>query len=322
MKRFLLRVLLGLFISLGIYSFSYGQQFAYSWLNQLEGSSQIEVLDIEEEASYVYVLGKFYGTVDFKASYTPGALTASTASGSLFFGLFFKDGGSAYYVRKIEGTTGTPTIYGTDLELAGSYVYVSGYFDGTVDFDPSPTTRTYTTYGSYDGFIGKYARYTGNWVWAQRIGGTSFDYVHGIAIDASDNVYAVGNFYGTCDFDPSGAIVNRVSNGSADLFMARYTSLGAFSWAVNYGDASYQSARDVEIDGSYMYVTGYGAGSISMVNNALGYTTVDSYGGYDPFFAKIGLATPFCYMLKNFGGTGNEYAFDMALDASGNIFIT
>ncbi|HRF19895.1 MAG TPA: SBBP repeat-containing protein, partial [Chitinophagaceae bacterium] len=76
----------------------------------------------------------------------------------------------------------------------------TGYFDGTVDFDPGAGTATWTSAGaSSDIFFAKYDA-SGNYVYARGLGGTSTDIGNGIAVDGSGNVYVVGEFQGTVDF--------------------------------------------------------------------------------------------------------------------------
>ena len=53
-------------------------------------------------------------------------------------------------------------------------VYVVGWFQDTVDFDPGPGTDIKTSMGSYDGFISKYDA-AGAYQWTKTIGGTGDD---------------------------------------------------------------------------------------------------------------------------------------------------
>ena len=61
---------------------------------------------------------------------------------------------------------------------------------------------------------------------------------HGIVVDASGNVYTVGQFYNTTDFDPGVGVYNLVSAGSADIFISKLDAAGNFVWAKSVGRTS------------------------------------------------------------------------------------
>src|SRR5674476_671097 len=98
---------------------------------------------------------------------------------------------------------------------ASGNVYTTGYFLGTVDFDPGAGTYNLTSAGGYDIFISKLDA-SGNFVWAKNMGGASDDRGTSIAVDASGNVYTTGSFRGTADFDPGAGTYNLTSAGSGD----------------------------------------------------------------------------------------------------------
>jgi hypothetical protein len=74
-------------------------------------------------------------------------------------------------------------------------VYTTGYFSGTVDFDPdSSGTFNLTSAGDGDVFISKLDG-LGNFVWVKGIGGTSLEEGLSIAIDSFGYVHLVGFYY-------------------------------------------------------------------------------------------------------------------------------
>src|SRR5262249_19078860 len=56
--------------------------------------------------------------------------------------------------------------------------------------------------------------------WAFAVGGTLGEQAKDMVADANGNVYVVGNFYGTGDFDPGSGTTNLTSAGSQDVFVA------------------------------------------------------------------------------------------------------
>ena len=90
------------------------------------------------------------------------------------------------------------SAYSVCLYNSGN-MYISGCFDGTVDFNPGSGTTLLSSNRFRDIFILKLDT-VGNFIWAKSIGGISSDYSYSISTDSSDNVYTTGNFGGTVDF--------------------------------------------------------------------------------------------------------------------------
>src|SRR5438552_1761288 len=88
---------------------------------------------------------------------------------------------------------GTSTEKGKSIAAdASGNAYVTGFFQGTVDFDPGPGVYTLTA-SSQNAFVTKFD-ITGTFLWAKSLGGPFGGSGNGITVDASGNVYTIGNF--------------------------------------------------------------------------------------------------------------------------------
>src|SRR5215831_10964256 len=126
-------------------------------------------------------------------------------------------------------------------------VYTTGYFNGTVDFDPGPGTFNLTAGGIPDMFISKLDA-AGNFIWARQMGGhDSLDMVLGvsIALDSSGNIYTTGVFGGIVDFDPGQCIYTlstayRIPDEGNPMacFVSKIDTAGKFVWAKKLGDGN------------------------------------------------------------------------------------
>ncbi|MBL4753319.1 MAG: SBBP repeat-containing protein, partial [Flavobacteriales bacterium] len=130
-------------------------------------------------------------------------------------------------------------------------MYITGFYDGTVDFDPGPSTFTMTTNGSSgDVFIQKLDA-NGNFIWAKSMGGTSAKLSRSITTDASGNVYITGYFESSVvDFDPGPGTFNLSSNGLKDVFIQKLDALGNFVWAKSMGGTSNDLSYSITTDAS------------------------------------------------------------------------
>jgi hypothetical protein len=112
------------------------------------------------------------------------------------------------------------------LDNSGNPVMV-GYFNGTTDFDPGvPVVNLSASGGQHDVFTVKLSA-AGNFLCAIRQGGPGTDFGIGLAIDIFDNVWTVGQFNGTADFDPTAGTFNLVSAGGGDVFASVVTTCTA-----------------------------------------------------------------------------------------------
>src|SRR5262249_25516325 len=130
-------------------------------------------------------------------------------------------------------------------------VYVTGYFQGTVDFDPSGGTANLTSAGGYDAFVAKYDA-NGNFVWADRFGGNSSvkDLGLGIFWDGAE-LCTTGQFGGTVDCAPSpGGTTNLTSAGMADAFVVKLNGNGDLVWARRLGGPGNDQGAAVTVDGA------------------------------------------------------------------------
>ena len=109
-------------------------------------------------------------------------------------------------------------------------VYVTGYFQDTVDFDPGPGVFNLKSNGSYDIFIQKLDA-DGNFIWAKQMRGDGA-FGTSIEIDTNGYMYCLGNFSGTVDFDPDTSILyGDVNNDTTADFSIQLTGVSVLEAA-------------------------------------------------------------------------------------------
>jgi hypothetical protein len=97
-------------------------------------------------------------------------------------------------------------------------VYTTGLFSNASDFDPGAGFFNLTSAGLQEVFVSKLDA-AGNFVWAKQMGGSSGDIGESIAVDAAGNVYTIGYFFFTADFDPGAGVFNLTPAGGYDIFV-------------------------------------------------------------------------------------------------------
>jgi hypothetical protein len=232
-----------------------------------------------DNASNVYITGSFSGyNVDFDPD--PNASNNINSNGGEDFFIAKYDGQGNHQWAFGIGAIGFDNGYGIDVD-ANSNVYVSGRFRSTnLDFDPSSATNAIGTNGAFDIFLAKYNT-NGNYQWAFNLGGADYDLGYALDVDNQSNVYLTGYFIGSnVDFDPDPNASNLLtSNGSTDIFVAKYRSNGAHEWAFNMGGTNADLGYGIVADeDDFVYVTGTYSG-----------TSVN----FDPFMDTMNLSTSF-----------------------------
>jgi uncharacterized protein (DUF2249 family) len=268
-----------------------------------------------DAAGNTYITGGFNGTIDFD----PGAGTQNltSAGSSDIFIAKYDASGNYVWAKNLAGTSEDVAL---NLSLDGSgNIFITGYFNNTVDFDPGPGTQNLTSAGGYEGFLAKYDA-DGNYIWAIKIGGSTNDYSYAVGVDALGNSYITGFFSTVADFDPGAAVVNLAASGGNDIFLAKYDAAGNYVWAKRMGGGSNDQSTYMAVDAAgSSYITGYFAGTVDFDPDA-GTANIASAGSNDIFMAKYDASGNYVW-AKRMGGVSLDDPYGIALDGTGNIYL-
>ncbi|MBP7810297.1 MAG: SBBP repeat-containing protein [Bacteroidia bacterium] len=92
-------------------------------------------------------------------------------------------------------------------------------------------------------------------------------------------------------------------------------------WAKKFGGSSDEYVKSVAVDATgNVYTSGYFKGTTDF-NPGTGTFTLTSAGNYDIFVSKLDAAGNFIW-AKKMGGTQDDMVFEMAIDATGNVYTT
>ncbi len=261
--------------------------------------------------------GKFQATVDFD----PSGATYNLISAGIddaFIASYSTDG-ELLWAAKF-GSTGYDYLEG--LVTMNGYLYATGYFQGTVDFDPGPDTYNLTATGPDAAFFLKLDT-DGNFIWAKSISGTSSIISFDIDVDSSGNVYAGGEWWSTCDFDPgTGTQTKTATNFSADAFLLKLDEDGNFAWVNIFKGTGDEWLKSIDLhDNGDIGIAGVfqvtldadpGAGIYNLVSN----------GVYDFFVCRINGADGTLIWAKSAGGATNDQLGQLDVAASGDYFLS
>jgi len=289
----------------------------FVWVHKFGGTSFDMGLDINEDGfGNVYVTGSFRGTVDFD----PGPSVNNLQGGNVESTFLLKLSSLGNFEWAVAmGSSSFDQGHSLAVD-GGSSVLLTGYYSGTVDFDPGPGINNLTPNGASDLFILKLDS-QGNFVWAKSLGGVNADVGEDIKLDGAGNILLVGYFGGVVDFDPGSGLVPLTANGLLDMFVLKLNSSGDFLWARSVGGNGNDLAESVAVDafgdvtivGSYRDTVDFDPSPAS--------DTLVSVGEEDIFILKLDASGNYIWS-GSIGDVVEDMARGVVSDAYGNIYVT
>jgi hypothetical protein len=213
------------------------------------------------------------------------------------------------------------SAYGQSIFLdASGNIYSTGTFSGTIDFDPGPGVYNLSGSGG-DIYISKLDQ-NGNFLWAKAMGSFSgAEYGQDIVLDNSNNIYVMGTFMYTVDFDPGPGTYNLTTTGAKDIFILKLDAGGNFVWANKMGGPSDDYGLSLAID-DLGHVNSVGRfNGTGDFDPGAGTFNLTSNGSWDIVVSELDASGNFVW-AKQIGGAGLDQGTEICTDPSGNIFIT
>ena len=152
------------------------------------------------------------------------------------------------------------------------------------------------------------------------LGGTDYDFANGIAVDSTGCAYITGWTY-SADFPTK--IPRQLGNaGGVDVFVAKLNAAGsALVYSTYIGGSGDDFGMAIAVDAAGVaYVTGY-TDSTDFPVSATPVSAANA-GLHDAFVFKINAAGTAVTYSTYLGGTGDDYAAAIAVDAAGAAYIT
>jgi hypothetical protein len=270
----------------------------------------------------VYVAGTT-GSSDFP---TVNAFQSSmTTGGDAFLAKLSPDGSALLYSTYIGGAGGN---LGNGLAVDGSgNAYVTGN-TYSASFPTTPGAFQTALRGAQDAFVTKInpsLAGAASLVYSTYLGGSYRDIAYGIAVDGSGNTYVTGET-GSIDFPTTAGAFQSVNRGNTNAFMTKLNAAGsALVYSTYLGGSRQDYGYGIAVDGSgNAYLTGQ-TRSTDFPTTAGAFQTTFGGGGLDAFVAKIDPSQAGAASLvysTYLGGIGNDSGYGIAVDSSGNAFVT
>lgn len=204
-------------------------------------------------------------------------------------------------------------------------IYSTGYFKGTVDFDPGEGVAPLTS--SLASIYLFKLDPAGNFLWVKSFGGSiGGNSGNTLEIDSVGNLYLGGNFQGTTDFDPGAGTAFFTAAQGEEGFIVKLDMNGGYVWAKTFsrsssgGTSGGNGVGDIEIDRSgNVYSVGLFAGEADFNPGEGTFYLSASENKSDFFISKLDSSGNFVW-AKSIGIKSVPYGASMTLDNDGNVY--
>ena len=247
--------------SMGAFIAKYNGNGGLQWAKAISGGTTFTVTAMNTDANgNTCIAGKFMGTVDFDPSENTANLTANGSLSDLYIAKYDSNGNYLWAKQFVGNVTANSNI---EFDTVGN-IYLSGRLSGSaVDFDPSPSATYYLLpAGQVDPYLLKLDS-DGNLIKARSIRGSAptnnWAEISKLVLKGN-NVYIVGRFMGTVDFNPGAEINNLTTSApiSNETFFAKYSLDFDYQFAYNFNnndDSIISKGSSIAIDNNDIYVT-------------------------------------------------------------------
>jgi len=226
------------------------------------------------------------------------------------------------YCGYIGGSQGD---YGYSIAVDGSgNAYITGHTGSAEDTFPETGGPDLTHNGNDDIFVAKVNASGTALTYCGYIGGSGDDYGYGIDVDGSGNAYVTGSTSSSQGTFPETGGPDLIYNLATDAYVAKVNASGTGLVYCGYiGGSGWDEGTGIAVDGSgNAYVSGYTYSTEATFPVSGGPDLTYNGEGGDAFVAKInssGTGISYCGYI---GGSAHEYCGGIAIDGSGNAYVT
>ncbi|MBD2075897.1 DUF4347 domain-containing protein [Phormidium sp. FACHB-592] len=292
----------------------------YVWAKSIGTYASASSISVDS-AGNVYTTGSFVNTVDFAPG--TGTFNLISAPSSDIFVSKLDTAGNFVWAKQLGGVN-NDSANSISITSNGN-VYVTGYFTGIANLDPAMGTVNVAAGEASNLFFAKLSA-AGNFISIQQFTNSTFFSLPNSTIktvvDGFGNVYTVGSFSGTVDFDPSiGTTFLTSTTGSTDIFVSKLDASNNLVWVRHMGGNFRDLAKGLSIDDNgNVYTTGYFHDTADFDPGTSSFRLA-SVGDNDIFVSKLDSNGNFVW-ARRMGGSSSDYASSISVDGSGNVYTT
>lgn len=266
----------------------------------------------------VYITG-FTISPDFPAPIASAPFRSHAGDFDAFVTKLDPSGSSLIYSTYLGGN-GYDRGYGIAVDVSGN-AYISGFTE-SIDFPTTASALSESNAGNADAFVTKLNASGSNLIYSTYLGGNRHDFGNGIAIDTSGNAYITGST-GSSDFPTVSALFGN-NAGDTDAFITKLSASGnSLVYSTYLGGNGGDSGNEIVVDTSGdAYITGETQSNNFPTTASALFKNLAEGGVVDAFITKFNASGGSLIYSTYLGGNGEDFGNAIAVDISGNTYIT
>jgi Beta-propeller repeat/Abnormal spindle-like microcephaly-assoc'd, ASPM-SPD-2-Hydin len=272
-----------------------------------------------DSAGNAYITGSVgtFGSPVFPV--TTGAFQTASGGNQDAFVTKLNASGSALVYSTYLGGNDTDQGSAIAVDSAGN-AYVTGYTLST-NFPTTPGAFQVAMGGYYTAFVTKLNAAGSALVYSTYLDGNQISEAFGIAVDSAGNAYVAGDT-NSYNFPTTTGAFQVSLLGTFNAFVTKLNAAGSAPvYSTYFGGNGNDRPFGIVLDSSNnAYVTGQ-TSSTNFPTTAGAFQTATG-GGEDAFVTKLNAAGSALVYSTYLGGSNNDFGYGIAVDSSGNAYIT
>jgi hypothetical protein len=248
---------------------------------------------------------------------TSGAYQLTNAGNTDAFVAKLDAAGSTLVYATLLGGSGIDYGRGVAVDASGD-----AFIDGSTQSTDFPTMSPLQVGldGGSDAFVAEFDPTGASLLYSTYLGGSGADEALGIALDGSGNVYVAGYTFSS-NFPTRSAFQSSLA-GSSDAFVAEIDpGTSSLVFSTYFGGSASESAQSIAVDSvGSIYIAGNTTSTSYPVTSGASQATYAGQG--DAFITKLTAGATQMVYSTFLGGSGLDQANSIAIDSSGEAFIT
>ena len=200
-------------------------------------------------------------------------------------------------------------------------VFVVGRITDSVDFDPSVNDYWIHSDTQFESpaYVAKYDP-NGNFIWAKKLSSLDLCIARNIKIDNNNDLYILGDFRDSVDFDPGTSEYWVEPINGIDAFLLKLDADGNFTWVKTWGGPSINYGYELTLDHlQNIYIAGTFRDSID-IDPGPNLLKIGSNGEEDVYIQKFDSNGDLIWFYQ-IGGNDEDRVFDLSTDNQQNLYI-
>ncbi len=306
----------------------------FIWVKGIESQDQVNPNSVAiDDLGNIVLSGTFRGLADFDPGIDTFALSPIfpfSPHNELFI-LKLGINGNFMWAKGIGSQFSHMSLGGLKVGPGNSVMLAGQWGGGLMDFNPSSSLTHFESAPNYAAFVLRLST-NGIFAWVKILKGiTSSDKVgnEDMDVDTLGNIYVMGSFEGSADFNPGISVNSITSGGDYDVYICKLSNSGAYIWAKHFSGLGWDYATGIAVDAQQnVYTVGHFSGLTDFDPGSGTYMLNPTTGGpvKRKFISKLNSSGGFEW-VKNLSSTTPNYAtdinfYDIAVNKAGEVFTS